>query len=107
MDPILDNVDDEKCIAYIKEYLPQEFKGRFTDDQLYYFLDTLYDYYTESGILEAEPDKDGCIPIDLDAIADYILKEAHKDGIGDFSHDEIFFIVQGEMEYTNTLDDID
>jgi hypothetical protein len=107
MDELFDNGDDEKCVEYIKNYLPQELKERFSDDQLYYFLDVINDYYVESGVLEAKPDKDGCVSIDLDAITDYVVKESKKDEIGDFSRDDIFFIVQGEMEYGNSLDEVD
>jgi hypothetical protein len=36
---------------------------------------------------------------------DYIVKEAHKDGMGDYDSEEILFIVQGEMEYAESLDE--
>jgi hypothetical protein len=98
-----DEADDERCVEYIKNYLPQELKDRFSDDQLYYFLDTIDDYYVTSGVLDAKPDKDGCVSIDLDAVADYVVKEAAKDNIGEFTHDDIFFVVQGEMEYGDSL----
>lgn len=107
MDELFDNGDDEKCVEYIKNYLPQELKERFSDDQLYYFLDVIDDYYVDSGVLDAKPDKDGCVSIDLDTVADYVVKESKKDKIGDFSHDDIFFIVQGEMEYGNSLGEVD
>ncbi len=107
MDKLLDNTDDEKCVEYIKNYLPQELKERFSDDQLYYFLDVIDDYYVSSGVLDAQPDKDGCVSIDLDAVADYVVKESKKDKVGDFSQDDIFFIVQGEMEYGNSLGEVD
>lgn len=107
MDELLDNADDEKCVEYIKNYLPQELKGRFSDDQLYYFLDVIDDYYVSSGVLDAQPDKDGCVSIDLDAVADYVVKESKKYKVGDFSQDDIFFIVQGEMEYGNSLGEVD
>ena len=89
------DVDDEKTIEYIKNYLPQELKEKFSDDE----------YYSESGILDAQPDADGYIEIDLGKIVDYIVKEAHKDEMGDYDPEEILFIVQGEMEYTESLDE--
>jgi hypothetical protein len=50
-----------------------------------------------------QPDGDGYIEVDLGKIVDYIIKEAHKDEMGDYDPDEILFIVQGEMEYTESL----
>jgi hypothetical protein len=52
-----------------------------------------------------QPDGDGYIEIDLGKIVDYIIKKAHKDEMGDYDPDEILFIVQGEMEYTESLED--
>ena len=40
-DFLLDDVDDEKTIEFIKNYLPQELKEKFSDDEYYYFADSL------------------------------------------------------------------
>lgn len=101
-----DAAEDAKTIAFIKNYLPQELKGRFSDEELYYFLDLIVDYYATSGCLDMEPDEEGYINIDQDEIVDYLLKAAKKDGMGEFDPDELLFVVQGEMEYGNSvLDD--
>jgi hypothetical protein len=107
MSDILDEADEEKTVKFIKNYLPQELKDRFTDDQLYYFLDLIDEYYIDSGVLDSKPDAEGYISIDLDKTVAYIVKESKKDGIGEFSPDDIFFIVQGEMEYGNSLGEIE
>ena len=98
-----DDLDDEKTIEFIKNYLPQDLKETFSDDELYYFLDVIDEYYVESGILDAQPDKDGYIDIDLEKIVDYIIKEARKDEMGEYDPEELLFVVQGEMEYTDSL----
>lgn len=102
-DFLLDDGDDEKTIAFIRNFLPQELKNRFSDDELYYFLDTISDYYVSSGCLDAEPDEEGYIDIDRDKIVDYVVREAEKDGIGTFTAEEILWVVQGEMEYANSV----
>ena len=100
---LLEDADDEKTIEYIKNYLPQELKDKFSDDELYYFLDVMDEYYVESGILDADPDADGYVEIDLDKVVDYIVKEARKDKMGEYDPEEILFVVQGEMEYGDSL----
>ena len=101
-----DEVEDAKTIAFIKNYFQQELKGRFSDEELYYFLDLIVDYYATSGCLDIEPDEEGYINIDQDEIVDYLLKEAKKEGMGEYDPDELLFVVQGEMEYGNSvLDD--
>ena len=104
---LLDDVDDEKTIEFIKNYLPQDLKDKFSDDEYYYFLDLIDEYYTESGILDAEPDKDGFVNIDLEKVVDYIVKEAKKNEMGDYEPEDILFVVQGEMEYGNSLGQVD
>ena len=106
-DFLLADADDEKTIEYIKNYLPQELKEKFTDDELYYFLDLIDEYYSESGILDAQPDLEGYVNIDLDQVFDYIVKEAKKDEMGEFDPEEILFVVQGEMEYGNSLGQVE
>lgn len=104
IDFLSDNMDDDKTVEFIKNYLPQELKERFKDDELYYFLDLIDEYYEESGVLDAQPDEDGCVEIDLDQVVDYIIKEAKKDKIGEYVPEEILFVVQGEMEYADSLE---
>ena len=100
-------LDDEKTIEFIKNYLPQDLKNKFTDDEVYYFLDLIDEYYTQSGILDAQPDAEGCIEIDLEKVVDYMVKEARKDGMGEYDPEELLFIVQGEMDYADSLDNGD
>ncbi|MDR0972607.1 MAG: hypothetical protein LBM61_01305 [Prevotellaceae bacterium] len=106
-DFLADDLDDEKTIEFIRNYLPQDLKGVFTDDQLYYFLDVMDEYYSESGILDEEPDAEGYVNIDLEQVANYIAKEARKDGVGEFSPDDLLFVVQGEMEYGMQLGQVE
>ena len=106
-DFLQEDLDDEKTIEFIKNYLPQELNQKFTDDEFYSCLDLIDEYYAQSGILDAEPDADGCIEIDLEKVVDYIVREAQKDEMGEYDPEEILFIVQGEMEYADSLDDED
>ena len=48
-DFLLDDLDDEKTVEFIKNYLPQDLKEKFSDDQIYYFLDLIDEYYMEIG----------------------------------------------------------
>lgn len=98
----MEDIDDEKTIAYIRERLPQELKEKFTDDEFYYFLDTIYDYYDKSGILDSNSEY---IDIDINKIAEFIVKEAKKNGIGDYDPEEIFFVVEGELAYNGVIDE--
>lgn len=100
-----DAEDDQLTVEYIKRYLPQDIKEKFTEDDLYYFLDVLVEYYSTSGILDVNPDQDGYIDIDIDAISDYLAKQAKKDKMGEFDPEDLRWVVEGELEYGEGLSD--
>ncbi len=106
-DFLLEDEDDEKCVEFIKNYLPQDLKDKFSDDDLFYILDLIVEYYTTSGCLDVQPDDEGYINIDQDEIVNYIVKEAAKNGMGPYESDEVFFVVQGEMEYGNSIGQVE
>ena len=100
-----DAQEDAKAIEYIKTHIPQELQEKFSEEILYYFLDVAIEYYAESGILDKPADKDGCIEIDEQAIADYLAQKAKKEGIGDFSSEDLLFIVQAQLDFEEELEE--
>lgn len=106
-DFLLEDEDDEKTVEFIKNFLPQDLKNKFSDDELYYFLDVMVDYYSTSGCLDIQPDEEGFVNIDQEEIVDYIVKEAKKDEMGEYDPADILFVVQGEMEYGNSLGQVE
>lgn len=98
----MDDLDDEKTIAFIRERLPQDLKEKYSDDEFYFFLDTIYDYYDKSGILDSNNEY---VDIDINEIAGFIAKEAKKCNIGDFDPEELYFIVEGELAYNGIVDE--
>ena len=59
-----------------------------------------YEYMNELSSFDA----DGYVNVDLEAVANYIVSEARKDDMGEYDPEEILFVVQGEMEYADSLD---
>ena len=51
-----DAEDDARTIEYIKNYLPQDLKDKFSDEELYYFLDVIGEYYV--GLIDASNNED-------------------------------------------------
>ena len=102
---LLEAEEDAREVEFIRNYLPQELKEKFSDDELYYFLDVLIDYYAESGVFDAQPDEDGFIDVDLDEVVAYVVKQAKKDKMGEYDPDDILFVVQAEWEYTEQTDE--
>lgn len=100
-----DDLDDQKTVEFIQNALPQELKEKYPEDTLYYILDVINDWFVQSGVLDQEPDKDGFVNIDNDALVAYIVKEAKHDKMGSFPADEIMLIVQAEADYVDSLEE--
>lgn len=105
-DLLLDAAEDARTVEFIRNYLPQDLKDRFTEDELYYFLDVIVDYYATSGVLEnSKPDEEGFIDIDLEAVVRYVVEQARKDKVGEFDPEEIMWVVQGEAEFSDSMEE--
>ena len=75
-DLIQDAEDDRLTVEYIKNYLPQDLKDRFTEDELYYFIDVIGEYYVD--LLDKQ--------------------------MGDFDPEDLRWVVDGELEYGETTE---
>lgn len=92
--------EDAQEVAYIMNYLPQEVKERFNEDDIYYCIDVILDYF-----MSANPDSEGYYDIDLEELTDIVIKKAKQEKIGEWEHDDVFFIVQAELDYNEQLED--
>jgi hypothetical protein len=95
--------DEEDAVRFIQNYLPQEYKNRFTDDDINYVIDIVYDFYEEKGLLDDSASDEDVIELDEDELIVYVLKNARKDKILKITEEEITFIVQGELAYCESI----
>ncbi len=93
--------DEDESVKFIQKHLPEEMQNRFSDDEINYIVDLIYEYYDEKGYLDE--DKEGDVEIDEDELLEYVIKNAKKDKVRDFSEEEIENIVAGELAYCDTL----
>ena len=100
-DLIRDAEDDRLTVEYIQSYLPQELKDKFTEEELYYFIDVIGEYYVD--LLEKHSGEED-IDIDVEEVAEYVARQAKKDKIGDFSPEDLRWVVDGELEYGESLE---
>ena len=43
--------DEDDSVKFIQNYLPQELKGKFSNDDINYIVDLIYDFYESNGML--------------------------------------------------------
>lgn len=96
------NYDDDEAVKFIRNYLPQELKEKFSDDDVMYIVDLVYEFYESKGYLSGADDTE--VEIDEDELIQYVVKNAARDDVGKFTSDEITWVVQGELAYCDSID---
>ena len=93
--------DEDDSLKFIQQYLPEEMQDEFTDDEINYIVDLIYEFYEEKGFLDESDDSE--IEIDEEELLEYIFENASEDGIRDYTDEQIEAIVACELAYCDTL----
>lgn len=91
--------DDDEAIAYIQKQLPQALKDKLGDDDYYYLLDAIYDFYEKKGFLKDSQEE---VYVDLDELCAFVVKAAKTERIP-LTEEEISLFVDAEIAYSETL----
>jgi len=91
--------DTDAAVEFILNYLPQELKEKFSDDTLYYMLDLICEFYEKNDYMNDDDEEK-----EEQQLISFIITQAQKDEIGDFSSDEILLALRAEEAYMDTLD---
>jgi hypothetical protein len=92
--------DEDEAVRFIRNQLPQDLKASFTDDELNYIIDLMYEFYDVKGYLSDDEQE---VDVDLDELTAYVIKNAKKDKVGSFSNEEIQFVIDGEIAYCESI----
>ena len=92
----IDAEEDAREADFILSQLPADLKECYTKDDILRLMDLIVEYYFESGVLDLDDDE---VEIDLEQVAEAVCKKAKKEGQGDYKADEVFFVVQADLDY--------
>ena len=95
--------DEDEAVKYIQNFLPQELKGKYSNDEINYVIDVIYDFYEDKGFMSDDSDDETIVDIDEDEMVEYVLKNTRKDKINNFTQEDITFIIQGEISYCESI----
>jgi len=98
--------DEDGSVAFIKSQLPEGMKNEFSDDEINYIVDLIFEFYEKKGFLH-EGEDDNSVEINEDELFDYVAKNARKDGIRNFTDEQITAIIDGELGYCDSLNVFD
>ena len=72
-----------------------------THQFIYYFIDVIGEYYVD---LLDKHNGDEDIDIDVEEVAKYVAKQAKKDKMGEFDPEDLRWVVDGELEYGESIE---
>ena len=93
--------DEDDSLKFIQQYLPEEMQDVFSDDEINYIVDLVYEFYEDKGFLDEIDDSE--IEIDEEELLEYIFENAREDDIREYTDEQIEAIVAGELAYCDTL----
>ena len=97
--------DEDEAVKFIRSFIPEEIKDKYTDDEILFVIDTIWDYYESKGLTSLPSlDEEEEEQVDIDDMADYVNKEVKKDDELLMDPADVKFIIKGELAYEETLD---
>ncbi|MCH5217100.1 MAG: hypothetical protein J1F07_00875 [Muribaculaceae bacterium] len=98
--------DEDKALAFIREAVGQKISEKYTDDDILFIIDTIWDYYENKGFLSLDMDETEEEILDSDDLIDYVKKEVAADDEIMMDPADISLVVKAELEYEESLEDV-
>lgn len=96
--------DENDAIAFIRNYIPENIKNKYSDNDILLLMDTMYDFYDEEDDDEIYEEDAVNNEAYVNRIVNYVKKAIRKDPENAIDMEDVKSLVLGEMEYENTLD---
>ena len=90
--------DEDEAVKFIRKNNPSL---ALDDEQINYVIDLMYEYYESRGLLDEE--KDEAVEIADDELIEYVICKTRKEKIYTLSDDDITAVVEGELDYCDSL----
>lgn len=97
--------DEAEAVKFIRNYMPEDIRDRYDDDEILNIIDMIWDFYEEQGLLQI-PEQDNSndsMPADYTPILAYVKKMLSKDKLAVVDTDDVHYIVEGELEYEKSI----
>lgn len=98
--------DEDQAIRFIREAVGPEVSQQYSDDEIIYVIDIIWDYYEKKGFLKLSAGKTKDELLDADALTEYVKKELANDGTILMDPSDLGKIVEAELDYEESLEDV-
>lgn len=95
--------DEDEAIKFIKAFVPQDIKNKYSDDDILIIIDIIFDYYEDKGLMDIEIDDEEEADISVPDLVGYVKNSLRKDSDNIIEMDDVMNLVLGELEYEKTI----
>lgn len=96
--------DEDNALKFIRNDIPLEVSQKYSDDEILYVIDTIWDYYEQKGFLSLNLDETEDEVMDVDDLTKYVKKEIRNDKELLMDPKDVELIVKAELNYEESLE---
>lgn len=97
--------DEELAIKFIRNYVGDEVSSNYSDDEITYILDIIWEYYEKKGYLSVNKPETDSEVLNDEELTDYVKKQLANDKTILMDPEDVGKIVKAELEYEESLED--
>lgn len=100
MSEIINEFDEMKAVAYMRQYLPEEMTANYSDDDLLLFIDVMFEFFDQFG-------DDDDYEFETEEVVEYIKRQLKRDKENKIAPEHIEPLVEAELAYEESIDFFD
>lgn len=99
--------DEDDALAFIRKNIPESVSEQYSDDEIIFVIDTIWDYYESKGVVRLNKTLTDNEEADLQSLIGYVKKEIARDGEILMDPEDISYIIKGELAYEESIEMFD
>lgn len=97
--------DEDEAVKFIRRSIPAEVNEQYTNDEILFIIDTIWDYYERIGLTSLDGPITEEEEVDVEKLTAYVKKEVANDEKLIMDPADIDKIVKAELDYEESLED--
>lgn len=96
--------DEDEAVKFIRATLPQAVSERWTDDEILYVVDVIWEWYEKNGYTSIDAGVTEEEEMDISSLTSFVAKQMKKAKEDVMDPEDINLIVKGEIQYEESID---
>ncbi len=97
--------DEDDAVKFIREFVGKEISSKYSDDEILYVIDIIWDWYEKNGYLSLDASTTDDEILDVKGLTSFVKKELANDKEILMDPADVEMIVKGDLEYEKSIED--